>query len=104
MVAHSLVLLFFVNNKDTLKWLGNVFTLPVEDLEDFIGVVESFDFALLNDFLLLVPVPFVDLTCFQSSSLGEVLHEWSGPVAFLIVFVLENLNLLLVFSSFVFLF
>src|SRR4051794_24841548 len=69
-----------INNKPLEHWFSQVLSgVAINDLENFVGVELSFQFLVFNFFFLLVPVPFVDLTCFKTSFFGKFFHVWSVP-------------------------
>jgi len=79
--------------------LCNVSTVLIYHLENLIGVEKTFHFLLCLFFLLLIPVPFVDLTCLKASHLCQVLHEAPVPVSVFDIFFLKYLDLFFIFPS-----
>jgi hypothetical protein len=86
----------FINNESLEHGLGNVVALGVNHCEDLVGIEHLLHLEVVNLLLLLVPVPFVDLAGLQSGGLSKLLHEGSSPALVLGVFILEDLDLLLV--------
>jgi len=76
--------------------LCNIIAFLIQYLEDFIGVEQTPLLLFIGFLLLLIPVPFVDLAGLETNSLCKILHEGSGPVGVLDVFIDEDLDLFFV--------
>lgn len=86
------------------NWFCNVIAALIQNLKDFIWIEQSFKLRIFHFFLLLVPIPFVDLAWFETSLLCKLNHILSGPVIVLWVFILQDFYLFFILSSSLFLF